>query len=93
MRYFSERERGECSRTSDDIGEGAWGGIQALIKSRVEDGSFGKTYPEKCPDGTVPCGTDEKSLEQAVRAEIAAFTARHGRADIWMCRATSIFLT
>lgn len=73
MRYFSEREQGERSRESEAIGEGAWGGIQALLRSRVEDGSFGATYPETCEDGAVPVGTDQNSLAKAVRAEIPAF--------------------
>ena len=76
MIYFSEREQGELPRTLEVIDKGAWGGIQALIKSRVEDGSFGKTYPETCTDGgSRVIGTDEISLGQAVCAEIPAFTA------------------
>lgn len=51
MSYFSEREQGERPRDSEVIGEGAWGGVQALLRSRVEDGSFGATYPETCDDG------------------------------------------
>ncbi|GIK82741.1 MAG: hypothetical protein BroJett024_38460 [Alphaproteobacteria bacterium] len=73
MTYFSEREQGERPRESEAIGEGAWGGIQALIRSRVEDGSFGITYPETCDDGAGPVGTDANSLAKAVRAEIPAF--------------------
>ena len=73
MSYFSEREKGEQPRESEAIGEGAWGGIQALIRSRVEDGSFGATYPETCDDGAGPVGTDYNSLTKAIRAEIPAF--------------------
>lgn len=82
MIYFSELEQGEQPRTHEVINEGAWGGIQALIKSRVDDGSFGKTYPEICFDrGSRIIGSDEISLGQAVRAEIPAFTDPpwHGR--------------
>mgnify|MGYP003637359354 CR=1 FL=1 len=74
MSYFSEREHGEQPRESEAIGEGAWGGIQALIRSRVEDGSFGATYPETCHDGAGPVGTDSDSLARAVRAEIPTFS-------------------
>lgn len=73
MSYFSEREQGERPRQSDAIGEGAWGGLQALLRGRVEDGSFGATYPETCDDGAGPVGTDSTSLAKAVRAEIPAF--------------------
>lgn len=73
MIYFSERERGEQPRTHEVINEGAWGGIQTLIKSRVEDGSFGQAYPEMCHDGGgCVIGTDESSMKKAVRAEIPA---------------------
>lgn len=75
MIYFSELEQGEQPRTREAIDEGAWGGIQALIKSRIEDGSFGKTYPAICFDGgSRVIGSDETSLGQAVRAVIPAFT-------------------
>jgi len=73
MSYFSEREQGERPRESEDIGEGAWGGIQALTRSRVEDGSFGAFYPETCDDGADPVGTDYNSLAKTVRAGIPAF--------------------
>lgn len=74
MIYFSEREQGERPRTHEVINEGAWGGIQTLVKSRVEDGSFGQSYPEICPDGgSWVVGTDELSMRKAVRAEIPAF--------------------
>jgi hypothetical protein len=73
MSYFSEREQGERPREAEAIGEGAWGGIQALIRSRVEDGSFGASYPETCDDGAGPVGTDASALAKAVRADIPAF--------------------
>lgn len=73
MSYFSEREQGERPREAESIGDGAWGGIQALISSRVEDGSFGASYPETCDDGAGPVGTDTSSLAKAVRADIPAF--------------------
>jgi hypothetical protein len=74
MSYFSEREHGEQPRESEVIGEVAWGGIQALLRSRVEDGSFAATYPETCDDGAGPVGTNSNALAKAVRAEIPAFT-------------------
>lgn len=73
MSYFSEREQGERPRDSEAVAEGAWGGIQALIVSRVEDGSFGTSYPETCPDGAAQIGTDYNSFARALRAEIPVF--------------------
>jgi hypothetical protein len=69
MTYFSEREQGERPRDNQDITEVAWGGIQALVRAGVEDGSFGATYPDTCSDGAGPVGTDASSFWQAMRAE------------------------
>jgi len=76
MTYFSEREEGERPREHEHIGEAAWGGVQALIRARIEDGSFGASYPEPCPDGLGPVGTDEHSFWQAMRAEIPGLPER-----------------
>ena len=65
MTYFSEREQGERPRNHEAISEGVWGGIRALIRARIEDGSFGASYPESCPDGAGPVGTDEAAFWQA----------------------------
>jgi hypothetical protein len=73
MSSFSERKQGEKPRDLEEIGEGAWGGIQALVMSRVEDGSFGATYPETCYDGKGPIGTDADAFAKALRAEVPAF--------------------
>ncbi len=62
MSYFSERERGECPREFEDIVEATWGGFQALIRGRIEDGSFGANFPDTCQDGAGTVGTDEMSL-------------------------------
>ena len=72
--YFSEKEQGERPRTHEVIEEGAWVGIQALIRRRIEDGSFGQECPEICLDGgSQVIGTDENLFGQAVRGDIPAF--------------------
>ncbi|MCB2403555.1 hypothetical protein [Rhizobium ruizarguesonis] len=70
MTYFSEKEEGERPQEKEEIGEGTWGGIRALITARIDDGSFGATYPISCEDGRGPIGTDADTLWQAMRAEI-----------------------
>lgn len=70
MQYFSEKEEGQRPRENEEIGEGAWGGIKALINARSDDGSFGATYPTLCPDGNGATGTNENAFWQAMRAEI-----------------------
>jgi len=59
MPYFSDRERGERPQTLTELTRVAWRGIAALIQIRLEDGSFGARFPETCPDGAGPCGTNE----------------------------------
>lgn len=69
-RYFSEREGEEKPRTSEVIEVQAWLGISAEIASRVNDGSFGESYPASCPDGAVTYGTDEDRFSYAIWAEV-----------------------
>ncbi|MBM3580870.1 MAG: hypothetical protein FJX37_02775 [Alphaproteobacteria bacterium] len=69
-RYFSEREVGETPRNVDEVTATAWSGIAALIRTCIDDGSFGARYPEICPDGADPCGTNQRSFWEAMRAEI-----------------------
>ena len=70
MDYFSDKERGPRSRTGEEITPEAWGGIIALIRSLISIGAFGFKYPEMCPDGAGPVGTDEQALALALKAEI-----------------------
>ena len=75
MTYFSDRELGERPQIIEEIGEAAWGGIQALLLSKIRDGSFGATYPVICPDGGVT-GTDERAVSSAMLGEIPALPNR-----------------
>lgn len=68
--YFSEREQGELPRDKEEINGIVWRGVKALVMSRVGDGSFGVSYPEFCPDGDVPTGTNQQLLREAMQAEI-----------------------
>ena len=70
MPYFSEREFGDLPRDREKIGKNAWGGIRALIKSRVEDGSFGASHPENCDDGPIVIGTDATMLRDTMRSHV-----------------------
>ena len=57
-------------RTVEEIGEAAWGGLQALVYARVEDGSLGAGFPATCDDGRGPTGTNEDMLRSAMHGEI-----------------------
>lgn len=70
MQYFSEQEGGTVPRDNEEIQENVWRGIRALIRVRVEDGSFGAKYPENCFDGPVAIGTDRLAFNDAMRAWI-----------------------
>ena len=70
LTYFSEREEGEIPRENEEIDDNAWGGIQAHIQARIDDGSFGTSYPTVCPDGEGITGTNEGAFEKAMRADI-----------------------
>ena len=68
--YFSDRERGPRARTQEVISERVWGALCDLIQGRVEDGSFGYAYPDMCPDGAGPSGTDARAFWRIAAAEI-----------------------
>jgi len=68
--YFSDRELGPVPRTKEKITAGAWGGIVALIESRIADGSFGIRFPNTCPDSNVCCGTDALAFARSAKSQI-----------------------
>ena len=70
MRYFSEREGNELPRGSEIIDEAVWRGVRALIRARVEDGSFGASYQEKCFEYPMAVGTDDAAFRDAILARI-----------------------
>lgn len=70
MEYFSDKEGKSKAQTVDSITPAAWGGIVALIQGLISTGAFGKHYPEVCPDGAGPTGTDEQSFKLALKAEV-----------------------
>lgn len=70
MAYFSDRERGPRARTEELIPERVWGALHDLIQGRIDDGSFGASFPEMCSDGRGPIGTDQAAFWRTARAEI-----------------------
>ena len=72
MRYFSESEYGEIPRENEEVSWSAWGGIKALIKTRLDDHSFGVKYFYTCPHagGIVGCNSDH--LWAAMQGHIPA---------------------
>lgn len=70
MEYFSDKEKGPKPRTSEIISPNAWGGIVALVQALILTGGFGEHFPEICPDGAGPVGTDEQAFTLALRGEV-----------------------
>jgi len=69
-RYFSEREEGIRPRVELEVGAVAWGGLVVLIEGLVANGALGVDFPEQCPDGRGPTGTNAQALALSIRAEI-----------------------
>ena len=69
MKYFSERERGERPRTVEEIDDTVREGIFALISSRIRDGSFAASYPERYRNEGIE-GMDYGNFYRAMRADI-----------------------
>jgi hypothetical protein len=68
--YFSDRERGSRARTEEVISIRVWGALYDLIQGRIDDGSFGATFPDMCPDGRGPVGTDARAFWRTAEAEM-----------------------
>lgn len=68
--YFSDRERGAKPRTSEEISETVWAALYAVIRAKIDDGSFGYRFPLHCDDGPVPYGTNRRAFWQIAHAEI-----------------------
>ena len=70
MEYFSDKEQGPKARIERRISPEVWAGIVAHIQSLIASGALGKSFPEICPDGAGPIGTDENAFFHAIKAEI-----------------------
>src|SRR5262249_53716588 len=81
MAYFTDRNFGAMARTETDIPESVRRGIVGLLRARANDGSFGLEYPEQCPDGRGPTGTDNNALSDALAAH-RLFNFIDNRADV-----------
>lgn len=72
--YFSDQELGERPRTTYEISSTVWERIAWLVQERIENGSFGQCFPEKCGDfDSIVCyGVNIAQFEAAIKAEIPA---------------------
>ena len=83
MTYFSDQEHGERLRDVENIDDKTWVAIRALIAARVDDGSFGASYPETCSDpGSAAIGTDAEAFAAAMSGEVST----SGELPPWFAR-------
>jgi hypothetical protein len=66
--YFSDRHLGPPPRVVTEIPEAVSIGVVGLVRNRSNDGWFGLGYPDQCPDGRGPTGTDTNALKDALAA-------------------------
>lgn len=76
--YFSERELGPRAQEDLDFSGAAWGGVIALINSLIARGALGIDYPDECPDGKGPIGTDWEMFRLARNAEVPDLDLKGG---------------
>ncbi|PKB25319.1 hypothetical protein B0I00_0514 [Novosphingobium kunmingense] len=70
QRYYTDRAYGPRPAVVVTIDERVWGGLLALIETRISGGAFGARFPEQCPDGQGPCGCDEQAFSRVLLAEV-----------------------
>lgn len=83
--YFSDRENGPTAKVWLEVEAAAWGGLVALIDGFTSNGGFGIDFPDQCPDGGGPTGSNKHTLGLAVHSEIPELE--------WPIRADSVPMT
>lgn len=68
--YFSDSERGTPPRISEEISLSVWGALVAVVKSELNQNSFGLDFPSECPDGGAVDGNDWNNFSLVLRGEI-----------------------
>jgi hypothetical protein len=68
--YFSDKEHPPKPCVIEEINEQVWRAIEAEIGSRIDNGSFGMSFPKACPDGEGPTGTNEEAFYGAAYGQV-----------------------
>lgn len=73
--YFTDREFGARPPSTETIDERVWLALQALIATRLDDGSLGFRFPKACDDtGRLPYGADDDRFARTLAAEVPGAT-------------------
>ncbi len=70
MSYYSDSVLGKDPNSRDVISARAWRGIKSAVERRLNDGSFGKSFPDNCRDSPVPVGVHEGHFYNVLNAEM-----------------------
>lgn len=68
--YFTDREFAVRPHSIDAIDQRVWGGLHALIQTRLADESFGYRFPDPCADGYGMSGCDRQAFDHVLLAEV-----------------------
>ena len=61
--FFSDRESGATAPApSADVTPGAWRGLCAVLRRRIDDGSLARDHPVMCADKPLPYAVDTSAL-------------------------------
>lgn len=67
--YFSDREKGQQPRTSEEISPRTWAGIRGILQRAIRGDCLAVDFPMECQDGNRVRGTDKRGLADAICAE------------------------
>ncbi len=68
--YYSDRVQGPRPRVEHDLTASSWGGLVALVESRLASQYFAEDFPTLCDDGPWPIGCDVRAFRLAMTAEL-----------------------
>ncbi|MFP5231340.1 MAG: hypothetical protein ACLGQX_01795, partial [Acidobacteriota bacterium] len=62
-KLFTERAAQPEPRVKETLGDTVQNALIQLVEQRIEDCSFGLSFPAQCPDGNVNAGVNEERLK------------------------------
>lgn len=68
--YFSDRENGVATRTSEEISIPVWNGIVSIFEEYKNKNYFSENFSEICSDNNQACGFDGKLFEARLQSEV-----------------------
>ena len=69
FRYLGAREGAPEEPLGGEITRAFWGGITTAVGTRIDNGLFAESFPERCPEYPLTIATNSDALGRAFRAE------------------------